>query len=475
MRDYDAGSWQAKVDDLVQEDERRDGETNRAQFRREIESFELGLRLLEGGGIPARAFRLMNETMRRLGRGRKRQFEQWHLFQIVFIVGMLPKLIEGSSAWQQGRGLNLLWFPAGGGKTEAFLGLLIWHAFYDRLRGKTLGVTALLRYPLRLLTYQQLQRLSRALGKAEDVRVEAGIGGEPLSIGYLVGESTTPNRITDEAHRKLRAGGVPANWQRIFACPACDSRSVRLRYNEELRLIEHYCGKNDCPTRGGRLPIYICDDDLYRYLPTVIVSTVDKLAGLGQNRRFAQLFGRVNMFCPHHGAAFAGSNAPMCEASRNLGAGRPAGRCGGDDVRVGPFDHAQPSLHIQDELHLLRESLATFDSHYETAAMAMQRELGNGELRWTLVGSTATIEGYREQARHLYLVDAVRFPSPGPEAYESFYYRADDSLLGRLYVGVLGVGRTHTPAVARTIGLLHAIMERIRRDSATDLQEYARG
>lgn len=469
MRAYDAGPWRATIADLTDVLERQDAETDRSQFRREIEAFEVGLRLLKDGGVVARSFRLMNETMRRLGLGRRRTFEQWHLFQVVFIVGMLPRLIEGSLEWQQGRGLNLLWFPAGGGKTEAFLGLLIWHAFYDRLRGKALGVTALIRYPLRLLTYQQLQRLSKAMGKAEELRVESRIGGEPLSIGYLVGESTTPNKISNDMHSKLRASGVPASWQRVFTCPICDSRSVRLRYNEDLRLIEHYCGRNECRTRGGRLPIYICDDDLYRYLPTVIVSTVDKLAGLGQNRRFAQLFGRVNMFCRHHGAAFCGSNASMCEASRNLAMGRPAGQCGGADVVVGPFDHIQPSLHIQDELHLLRESLATFDSHYETTAMAMQQALSRAGLRWTLIGSTATIEGYREQARHLYLVDAVRFPSPGPEAYESFYYRADEEVLGRLFVGVLGVGRTHTPAVARTIGMLHAIIERVRRECINDL------
>jgi len=119
-------------------------------------------------------------------------------------------------------------------------------------------------------------------------------------------------------------------------------------------------------------------------------------------------------------------------------------------------------------MHLLRESLATFDSHYETTALALQKALNaDGAEGWALIGSTATIEGYREQANHLYLRDAVRFPAPGPEAYDSFYYKTDPKLIGRLYVGLLGVGRTHTPAVARAIGLLHGVVERVRHDPSS--------
>jgi hypothetical protein len=313
--------------------------------------------------------------------------------------------------------------------------------------------------------------LSRALGKAEIVRQEVGIQGEPFSLGYFVGESTTPNSIADDAHNRLQSGGIPADWQRVFACPRCDQRSIGLRYDPGLRQVQHFCGNAGCSSRGASLPIYVVDDDLYRYLPTVIVSTVDKLAGLGQNRRFSQLFGRIDLYCPLHGAAFKGSNRKLCEASRNLGEGRASTVCGQTPVRMGPFTDLVPSLHIQDELHLLRESLATFDSHYESAAMLMQSSLDESRRRWSLIGSTATIEGFREQSQHLYQVDARRFPSPGPEAYDSFYYETDRELIGRLFVGLVGVGRTHTPSVARTIGLLHSIVERIRRDCGPCLPE----
>ncbi len=477
MRAYDGSSWAVKLDSLSAPEERRDAATDREVFAGETSKFAEGVALLAGAkdNPVGLAFRLMNETMRRIGKRRmRREFKKWHLFQLVFIVSMIPRL----EALAQGSGqsaalpLNILWFPAGGGKTEAFLGLILWHAFFDRLRGKPFGVTALLRYPLRLLTYQQLQRISYALGQAEEVRVEAGISGQPFTLGYYVGESTTPNSIRDIDDRKLRSTGVPANWQRIFQCPTCGRRSIGLRYNASLRLIEHYCQSTDCQSKGGRLQVFIVDDDLYRYLPTVIVSTVDKLAQLGQNRRFSQLLGRIEFFCPVHGAAFGGSNRALCEASRERQAGNDPSTCAGEALAKGLFPFLGPSLHVQDEMHLLRESLATFDSHYETTALALQKALStdSGE-GWALIGSTATIEGYREQSNHLYLRDAVRFPAPGPEAYESFYYTTDPDLIGRLYVGVLGVGRTHTPAVARAIGLLHGIVERVRHDP-TSARQY---
>lgn len=471
MTAYDENAWTAKINELVAPEERADAESTRAAFNDEIAAYRAGVELLRSAphGPEARAFRLMNRTMQRAGAGRRVPVTKWHLFQIVFIVSHLSKLRALAAGEPVRQDLNILWFPAGGGKTEAFLGLLVWHAFYDRLRGKDFGITAFLRYPLRLLTYQQLQRVVWVMGQAEEVRGQHNIGGLPFSVGYYVGESTTPNSISDELHRKLNAAPVPREWQRVFRCPSCGRRDIGLRYISDLRLVEHYCLSPGCNTQGARLPIYIIDADLYRYLPTVIVSTVDKLAQLGQNRRFSQLLGRVELFCPLHGAAFRGSNKTLCVASSEADAGRVVAECGGAAVRRGPFPGLGPSLHVQDEMHLLRESLATFDSHYETSALALQRSFSEGMPGWYLIGATATIEGYREQAAHLYLRESLRFPAPGPEAYESFYYTVDPTLRGRLYVGVLGVGRTHTPAVARTIALLYAVVEKSRTLARTDI------
>lgn len=470
MEAYRDGPWRSKLSHLSDPTEVAEAQEAIEAFSQEIEEFARGTRLLlENPESPAaKAFRLMNLSMIRAGRGRRRPLTSWHLFQIVFIVSQIPALLDTSRESASERPLQILWFPAGGGKTEAFLGLLVWHAFLDRLRGKSFGVTAFLRYPLRLLTYQQLQRVSWVLGQAEEVRIEHSIGGEPFSLGYYVGQSTTPNSIRDAQHKQLIASDVPATWQRVFRCPACGSKDVRLRYNRDLRLVEHFCEKQGCRTAGQRLPLYIVDDDLYRYLPTVIVSTVDKLAQLGQNRRFSQLLGRIQFYCPLHGAAYLGSNNPLCAASSDAKLGRFSGVCSKVPVISGPFESVAPSLHVQDEMHLLREALATFDSHYETAAIAIQNEVSDSG-GWALIGATATIAGFRDQAAHLYLRNARRFPGPGPEAYESFYYTVDPTLLGRLYVGVLGVGRTHTPAVARAIAILYRVIEKARQLSDTDL------
>src|SRR5262249_39849345 len=148
--------------------------------------------------------------------------------------------------------VELLWFAAGGGKTEAFMGLILWQAFFDRLRGKRFGTSAFVRFPLRLLTFQQLQRLARALAAAELIRKENDLKGARFSIGYLVGGTVTPNRISDELHQRLTRQGLDPKYQRIFKCPFCDG-PVSASYAAELRLIEHRCQSPTCPGTRERL------------------------------------------------------------------------------------------------------------------------------------------------------------------------------------------------------------------------------
>ena len=141
-----------------------------------------------------RAFELMNRAMQ----ASATKFDAWRLFQIVFIVSQLRELAAREypdlAAPDDGH-VEILWFAAGGGKTEAFLGVIVWQAFFDRLRGKRLGTSAFVRFPLRLLTFQQLQRLSRVLAQAELVRAAERLGGARFSVGYFVGSTVTPNSI----------------------------------------------------------------------------------------------------------------------------------------------------------------------------------------------------------------------------------------------------------------------------------------
>jgi hypothetical protein len=475
MQEYDRLDWQAKIDALP-DSQRAEATRDRKIFQQdEVAAFARGIALLEDSAYPLvrQAFCLMNEVMERVGEGK---YDRWRLFQIVFIVIQLPRLAARQYPELEREGdndIDILWFAAGGGKTEAFLGLLVWQLFFDRLRGKKVGVTALVRFPLRLLTFQQLQRLARVLAQAELIRQRERLGGVRFSLGYFVGDNTRPNSIDNDRDARYSANGPDESLRSLIRCPFCRKKVV-LRYNKSLRLIEHYCAEQaTCPGGQQRLPIYIVDADIYRYLPAVIVSTVDKLALIGQNPRFGNVFGRFNLYCAKHGASFLEpkSDCKAAQAWAQLQSGRPAEKltaCEGHHILYGPFIDPAPALHIQDELHLLSEETGVFDSHYETAVFAIMRSLGHRP--WKIIAATATIERFEDHARHLYLRRARQFPCPGPDAYASFYYRVNPEKIGRIFVGVLGVGRKHTPAVTRLLSLIYQELQTARDEVEKDLQ-----
>lgn len=468
MAHYDSTAWATKVRGLASPQERQEAEGARAGYRDEIERFRRGVELLANPRYPhvLEAFRLMNQAMGDAARGR---FTQWHLFQLVFIVSQIPMLAGREYpelATTRDTDVDILWFAAGGGKTEAFLGVILWEALFDRLRGKTDGVTALVRFPLRLLTFQQLQRLANALAAADRIRERDGLGGAPFSMGYFVGNSTTPNRIDDERHQRYRTRGLEPRLRRLHACPYCGAET-EIGYEPQNRLIVHRCKARaqGCPYGARSLPVYVVDYDIYRYRPTIIVSTVDKLAQFGQNPRFAQLFGRVTMVCPEHGASFLGANE-LCPVARELDRGSRPTHCGSSLLDYGPFHDPEPSLLIQDEMHLLTEELGTFDAHYETAVATLAESLGGRP--WKVIAATATIEKYEDHVAHLYLCGARQFPGPGPAAYESFYFQQSSDKVGRIFVGLLGVGRKHTPAVSRALALLYIELQYAREVGERD-------
>lgn len=466
MTRYMSEDWAMKIGNLSGI-ERDEAVSARDRFADEIIRLERGVQLLANSKYEKvrRAFSLMNEAMRNSAGG---AYEEWRLFQIVFIVSQLPILASREYpelSRDDDDQVDVLWFAAGGGKTEAFLGLIVWQAFFDRLRGKHFGLAAYVRFPLRLLAFQQLRRLSRALAAAEVIRNREKMGGARFSIGDFVGSTVTPNRISDDDNRRFKSRGVDKRFQRLFECPFCDAE-VRLEYEEDLRLITHVCTNPSCSGGIERLPIYIVDFDIYRFLPTVIVSTVDKIALLGYNQRFANLFGRFDLICYRHGASFKGANKKDCEASRALGEGSVPQNCNGKGIVVGPFHDPAPALLIQDELHLLSEEVGAFDAHYETAVMELARSLGAKP--WKIVAATATIEEYEQHSHQLYLKRARQFPGPGPEAYESFYYTQNHEKIGRIFVGILGIGRKHTPTVTRTLSNIYVELQRARELAESD-------
>jgi len=464
MRQYDATQWATKVASLSGI-ERADAETSRREFHDEIDRYEQGVRLLKNAsfGFVLEAFLLMNQSMARANKTHQR----WRLFQIVFVVSLLPELASReypALATEQDGRVDLLWFAAGGGKTEAFMGIILWQAFFDRLRGKRFGNTAYVRFPLRLLTFQQLQRLAHALAAADTIRKEKGLKGARFSIGYLVGGTVTPNSISPELHARFSKQGIDPKYQRIFKCPYCDG-PVSVSYDQALHLIQHHCQSTQCASAGERLPVYITDQDIYRFLPTVIVSTVDKLALLGQNHRFSNLFGRISLICGKHGASFGKSNE-LCDAATAVSRGERPLTCSGAPLFFGPFHDLAPAVLVQDELHLLNEELGTFDAHYETGAMALLKSLGAKP--WKIIGATATIQDFERQAWELYLRGSRQFPAHGPDAEESFYYCPATEKIGRIFLGILGVGRKHTPAVTKALSIFYHEIQKARELIASD-------
>lgn len=506
------------------------------KWEAEVEAIEAGLTILReskaawdkrgpqtsGKAMPYEAWLAMNESMANLMRERfGLDTAEWRLFQLAFILASLPaiasRLPEFQKHFREERddAVTLLYFPTGGGKSEAFFGLLVFAMFFDRLRGKGIGVTAMIRYPLRLLTIQQAQRASRVLAKAELVRRNRGYGGNPFSIGFWVGSGGSPNRLNargvsdipaiadtsadarteeklvdvNETYRNLRTA-----WRKLPKCPFCDSPNALRCFPKEGGTLAHVCTNEKCAANEGGyrpLPFYICDEDVYDFAPSVVLGTVDKLALIGHSpktiRRVLGMFGAApwrssedgRLRIPSTDELRAGPAAKGCEGLK------PAYPEGASHW-VDPF----PSLLIQDEAHLLDESLGTFAGLFESTLDAifayMFRSLkdvaamtADGKRRRVkVVAASATVADPERQLEHLYQrhSPAIRFPHPGPDLYNSFYAApaaADEaerraladvelaSKLGRVYAGFMTNGRPHTATSVAVLSNFHVIVSEL--------------
>src|SRR5205085_1041534 len=148
-------------------------------------------------------------------------------FQFGFLLANLRAIVQPAD---DSAIVDIVWFATGGGKTETYLGLVITAAIHDRLRGKVTGITAWSRFPLRMLSLQQMQRFADAIASAEMVRRADGIGGDPFSLGFFVGRESTPNSIRpdpeendpwdpDDEH-------MPARVKVLQRCPFCAGDTI---------------------------------------------------------------------------------------------------------------------------------------------------------------------------------------------------------------------------------------------------------
>jgi hypothetical protein len=359
----------------------------------------------------------------------------WYPFQLAFILMNLASTFDPDD--DERRLVDLIWFPTGGGKTEAYLGLSAFTIILGRLRGDAPGTTVLMRYTLRLLTAQQFQRASALVLALELIRrnreLDADLGTEPISIGLWVGKSLSPNS-RDEARarlRQLREDRFAPNPFQALQCPWCGvdfTDRAKLGYEEVRpsdggqRTVALVCPDKACAfsSAAGGLPILVIDEDIYQAPPTILIGTVDKFAQVAWDDNVGRLFG--------------------------LGT-----------------DHAPPSLVIQDELHLISGPLGTIVGLYETA---IDRLCSRDGFVHKIVASTATIRRSAEQCWGLYSRRSFEFPPQAIRAGESYFAFEDRDAPGRRYVGFMGNAvKSHQTALVRACSpLLQGVCYPLRDD-----------
>ena len=408
----------------------------------------------------------------------------WRPFQIsFFLLNLVGVACEES---EDRRTVDLLWFPTGGGKTEAYLGLAAFTLALRRLRGDRhgmaggAGVSIIMRYTLRLLTVQQFQRAAALICACELIRQGAPDtwGTEPFRIGIWVGRGTTPNTFQEskDALEALNNHKTPKEGSpvQVVTCPRCGSTLVNQKGeplpdtyvvdNMRLRTLV-WCPYGRCSfsaqssSRAG-LPVVCVDDEIYRACPSLLVATVDKFARLPFKGETRTLFGLRNRYSPRYGHLSAAHGVKV------------GGRKVTDSVSAVRL--LPPELVVQDELHLISGPLGTMVGLYESAVdFASQLQVDREHVVPSkVIASTATIRRAEQQVRQLYARPLRVFPAPGIIASDSFFAQAPSSpsaapiAASRRYVGIMAPGTSTKTLLVRVYSALLAFAaEEIRTNA----------
>ena len=364
-----------------------------------------GINCIKTNGIAWKSFVLMNHAMMLQRIKTKHCSEEsvsWYPFQLAYILQIIPDIVDNTNPFHEI--VDLLWFPTGGGKTEAYLGLSAFAIFYRRYSNSddkdNDGVTIIMRYTLRLLTIQQFERATALICACEKLRLDNNVPGKEISIGLWIGSGMTPNHI-DAAQatlEKMKADSnvkiYEANPIQITKCPWCGSEINIGGYSIDNNTMNIRCHKNKECLFHKHLPIYIVDDDIYTHTPTLLLSTVDKFARIAWEEKAGNLFG-------------AKGNIP-------------------------------PELIIQDELHLISGPLGSITGIYEIAVDEICKHYGKTP---KIIASTATVKNADRQIQILYNRDMIQFPPNGLSYKDSFFaVQADLSQRpARTYVGLCSI------------------------------------
>jgi hypothetical protein len=450
-----------------------------------LQRLKEGIAALEKNDLALEAFRFANRAMARQRvrsiyalrrrRGEKVTLEElniiqnrsWRPFQLAFILLSIPALADPKHR-DRTQSLeafaDLLWFPTGGGKTEAYLGVAAFTMTIRRLQGNlggydaSRGLAVIMRYTLRLLTIQQFQRATTLLCAMETLREESSEslkkwGNAPFTLGLWVGNKVTPGN-TEQSSKVIEAvrdgqrtfGATPAQ---LTSCPWCGStiaegRDIIVDRDEGRTAI--CCGDplQQCEfTRGKRrtgLPVVVVDTEIYHRPPSMLIGTVDKFAMMAWRGETRTLFGRARQECPRHGLIW------------------PDWECGGNHPKKRDLPPTQvrtispirpPDLIIQDEFHLISGPLGTMVGLYETAIDELSSwKLDDKTVRPKIIASTATVRKADSQVKNVFLRQVSVFPPHGLEIEDNFFsvQRPVAEKPGRLYLGICSPGSSR-PAV----------------------------
>jgi len=389
----------------------------------------------------------------------------WRPFQLAFLLLSIPALAdpthpdrtESCEAYA-----DLLWFPTGGGKTEAYLGVAAFAMSIRRLQGNLggydggRGLAVIMRYTLRLLTLQQFQRATTLICAMEVLRRAdtKKWGKEPFTIGLWVGKKVTPNTTKDshgaiekERESSYSSGSTPAQ---LTSCPWCGSEIASGRdivVDKEIGRTFTFCGDkygrcdfSRVNSKGLGLPILVVDEEIYRRPPSMLIATVDKFALMAWRGQIRTLFGRVSHECSRHGLLW------------------PSAECNGNHKKKNSLPSTvvrqvtpirPPDLIIQDEFHLISGPLGTMVGLYETAVDELASWTIDGkQIRPKVIASTATIRKADEQVKNVFMRKVNIFPPHGLDVEDNFFsiQRSIEKKPGRRYIGICSPGSSR-PAV----------------------------
>jgi hypothetical protein len=389
----------------------------------------------------------------------------WRPFQLAFILLSIPALADPAHSDRtdpQQANADLLWFPTGGGKTEAYLGVAAFAMSIRRLQGNvggldsSRGLAVVMRYTLRLLTIQQFQRATALLCAMEMLRKADTDkwGGERFTLGLWVGNKVTPG-TTEQSHTAIEAerdgrmstGSTPAQ---LTFCPWCGNDILPgrdIHVDKVAGRTAICCGDklsqcefSKAKSNGLGLPVVVVDEEIYHRPPTMMIGTVDKFAMMAWRGEIRTLFGKTSGECDRHGLLWPDAS---CNGTHTKSTTHPRVTT----KQASPI--RPPDLIIQDEFHLISGPLGTMVGLYETAIDELASWSFEGKVvRPKVIASTATVRKAKDQVRNVFFRQVAVFPPHGLDIEDNFFsvQRPTDEKPGRLYIGVCSPGSSR-PAI----------------------------